>query len=124
MSADNAIAPFDFLVTAAEPVKVEVKATCGSFNQILHISTGQLAEMQTGEPFSLYRVYALDGHVAKLRVATDLRAFAVTVLGQLAGLPGGVEADRLSVRPDTLPFGDEISIDLTDGGDEADATPV
>jgi hypothetical protein len=119
VSNENAIAPFDFRLGSGVGEKVEVKSTCGGFSQVLHISVGQLVEMQRDEPYSLYRVYALDEHRAKLRIATGLRQFAETVLHQLSGLPNGVEVDSVSVRPDSLPFGEEVTIDLTPAEDTA-----
>ena len=87
----------------------------------MYISAGQLIEMQAAEPYSLYRVYALDEHTAKLRIAKDLKPFADSVLQQLNARPEGVTADGISVRPDVLTFGEEIRIDLTEA-EEADET--
>ena len=121
---ENAIAPFDFRLGGGVGEKVEVKSTCGAFGQVIHISLGQLVEMRGTQPYRLYRVYALDEHKANLRTAKELRQFAETVLRQLGGLPTGVEADGISVRPDTLTFGEEVVIDLTPADDSTELNSV
>ncbi|MGL5095247.1 MAG: hypothetical protein ACRC7O_08430, partial [Fimbriiglobus sp.] len=78
------------------------------------VSAAQLSEMQGDAPYSLYRVYELDERTAKLRIAKGLRAFTDAVLDRLSALPAGVRADSVSVDPATLPFGEEIQIELTD----------
>ena len=42
----------------------------------------------------------------------------------LGGLPTGVEADGISVRPDTLTFGEEVVIDLTPADDSPELNSV
>lgn len=116
-SDDNAISPFDFWLklSGRDRSKVEVKSTTGDFNQAIHISISELIEMQSStERYDLYRVYALDEQTARLRIAENLKAIAEQVLRHLHALPVGVTADGISVRPDSLTFGPEIIIDLTD----------
>lgn len=113
-SSDNAISPFDFRCKAGQFRKIEVKSTCGDFNQVIHVSMGELVEMQTSaEQYDLYRVYALDEHTAKLRIAENMKEFAGRVLQQLSSLPAGVTCDSISVRPDSLPFKPETTITVT-----------
>jgi hypothetical protein len=57
-------------------------------------------------------VYALeDGH-GSLRIAENVREFAAGVLQSLERLPPGVTADGVSVRPNSMNFGPELSIHL------------
>lgn len=115
ISNDNAIAPHDFeMKPRGEDLRrVEVKSTNGPFSQVMHVSIAQLIEMADATvPYDLYRVYALDDRKAKLRVATGLRAVAEGILATLRGLPAGVTVDGVSVKPDSLTFGTETSIEL------------
>ena len=93
--------------------KVDVKSTTGDFRQIIHISMAELLEMQeSSEQYDLYRVYGLDDRRANLRIASNVKTFAEQILPQLTTLPQGVTVDAISVRPEELPFGDAIAIDL------------
>lgn len=117
ISAENAIAPYDFTLKPAGQVngKIEVKSTNADFTQVLHLSVAQVIEMRdSSEPYHIYRVYELDERKAKLRIATNVKAFAEQVLDRFAGLPPGVTADGISVRPDVLPFAPELVIELPD----------
>ncbi len=119
---ENAIAAFDFTVKLhGQPnSKVEVKSTSGKFTQILHLSVSQLIEIRdSADPYHIYRVYELDDRYAKLRIATDVRAFAEQVLDRFSQLPQGVTVDSISIRPETLPFGTEMIVDVPDNGDHA-----
>jgi hypothetical protein len=62
------------------------------------------------ERYDLYRVYSMSGAACKLRVAKNLRHFAVEILKLLEGLPSGVTADGFSVDPSALEFGEDIVI--------------
>lgn len=120
VSAENAISPYDFVVQPkGKPSgKVEVKSTRGDFNQTMHLSVAQLLEMRDSTELSeIYRLYELDDGRAKLRIASSGRGFADQVLAQFAGLPAGVTIDGISVRPDVLEFGAEISIELPGPGE-------
>ncbi len=119
VSDENAIASYDFTVKLqGKPNgKVEVKSTSGKFTQIIHLSFAQLREIcNSTEPYHIYRVYELDDRQAKLRIATDVRTFAEQVLDRFSELPFGVTVDSISIRPETLPFGPEMNIDLPDDG--------
>lgn len=111
---ENAISPFDFWVKKnSERRKVEVKSTTGDFSQVLHISMSELLELRDSqEPYDLYRVYSIDENTAKLRVAECPRDFAKEALSALEGLPEGVTADGVSVKPDSVQFGPEVEIQI------------
>ncbi len=120
VSAENAIAPFDFRLKPrdGDDGKVEVKSTNGDFNQIFHLSIAQLIEIRdSAEPYEVYRLYELEQRKASLRIASDMKPFAATVLAKFEGLPRTVTVDGISVRPDSLPFGPPIQIELPDAFD-------
>ncbi len=120
-SIENAIEPFDFLLRPQANIsqKVEVKSTCGDFNQVFHVSMSELLEMELSqERYDLYRVYALDEGTGQLRIAQAMKGFASSVLAHLRSLPAGVRADSVSIRPNTLAFGEEITIDITEADDQ------
>lgn len=113
----NAVAPYDFtLLQAGKPMRrLEAKSTSGGFANPIHISLAELNEMaQESVPYDLYRLHSINDTSARLRIAQDLKGFARDVLKSLETLPRGVTADSVSVKPDTLPFGEEIIIELLD----------
>lgn len=117
VSRENAISPFDFRLypNPNSSVKIDVKSTCGEFRQIMHISIAELFEMRDStERYDLYRVYALDEGMAKLRIAEDVKEFADGILESFDSLRPGVTVDAISVRPDIMNFGPEITITLLD----------
>jgi hypothetical protein len=113
VAIENAILPFDFWLrpTSTTRRKVEVKSTTGDFKQVMHLSMSELIEMRDSlEPYDIYRIYGLDEQTAKLRVAENIKDFAVGIIGTLENLPEGVTADGISVKPASLPFGQERAI--------------
>ncbi|MCH8267446.1 MAG: hypothetical protein IH846_08010, partial [Acidobacteria bacterium] len=65
-SDSNAIAPYDFLVVLhdGQEIVIDVKSISGEFERPIHISSAELKEM-TGRPrYDLYRVLALQRHLA------------------------------------------------------------
>jgi Domain of unknown function (DUF3883) len=112
-SADNAIAPYDFRVTGAQgETYVDVKATEGEFSRTIHVSLAELGEMAQRPSYEIYRVYGMNNSVANVRIASDLRRFASTVLGTFERLEAGVAADGVSVRPEILKFGPPTALRL------------
>jgi hypothetical protein len=111
----NAVAPFDFRLHQNDgmAVSVEVKATAGLFEAIVHISLNELRAMNTGtDRYDLYRVFEMTSDTAKLRIAQDMKAFAAKLLATTNGLPTGVTIDSVSVAPSVLNFGKEVIIQL------------
>lgn len=109
----NAVAPYDFRVHEknGSPVSVEVKATAGSFDAVVHISLNELRAMNTGtDRYDLYRVFEMTSGTAKVRVARDMKTFAAKLLAAANGLPAGVTIDSVSVAPSILSFGKEVVI--------------
>jgi len=112
----NAISPFDFVVhpSLGPSRKLDVKSTAGEFTNPIHISMSELVEMASSETmYDIYRLYAVAEDFARMRIAKDLRGFALTVLNSLRALPPGVKVDGVSVDPLQLPFDEnDIVIDF------------
>lgn len=116
-SAANAVAPYDFTLLDGGKAarRIDAKSTTGDFRNPIHVSLAELVEMaQGGAPYDIYRLYSVNEASARLRIAENLRSFAVGVLHKFSGLPVGVTVDGVSVNPDVLNFGEEITIDLSE----------
>ena len=113
-SAQNAVSPYDFRATDARGTEtyIDVKATGGEFERTIHISLAELDEIAARDRYEIYRVYGMTEAVARLRVASDLKPFARAVLAILDRLQAGVLADGVSVKPEVLRFGAEITLRL------------
>lgn len=118
----NAVSPFDFRVTQINDQQelVDVKTTSGAFERDLHISIPELKTMALGaNPYRIFRVFEATKDGAKMRISTEIKAFAIGALDVLAKLPKGVTADSVSVEPAALVFSDPIA--LHPPADEDDA---
>lgn len=116
VSDSNAIAPYDFTITEADfsERNVDAKSTSGDFNNPIHVSIAELMEMANSEKsYDIYRLYSVRESYARLRIAADVKSFAIKVLDELDNLPEGVSVDSISISPKTLHFDDEIEIDFT-----------
>jgi hypothetical protein len=109
-SSENAIEAYDFVVE--DEIYIDVKATSGSFEQKIHVSINELLHMRDLGRYKIYRVYEMDGKIAKLRVSEELKDFSTTVLGQIDPVVEGVRVDNVSVAPQVLEFGEEITIQM------------
>lgn len=118
----NAVAPYDFSAQFAdktEPTAIEVKATTGDFERTLHISMNELLAMASEDDYRLYRVYGVsDEDTAKMRIATDVRDMATSLLRLFEQLPKGVTVDGVSVRPALFKFAQEMTIKLVEIDEE------
>jgi hypothetical protein len=116
VSDDNAVAPYDFTyITSGNKVLLDVKSTTGAFTRTIHLSTNELRQIASGgDRYDLYRVYAINGNEAKLRIAQDLKKFAVNIFDSLDKLREGVTPGGFSVDPELLGFGKEITIAVPD----------
>jgi hypothetical protein len=114
VSDDNAVSPYDFRVRIdGETVLIEVKATENAFQTPVHVSYNELLQMRDpSERYDLYRVYEISGPIAQVRVAENLREFAINVLDVLERLPEGIRSDSVSVSPEVLPFQNSFPIYL------------
>lgn len=124
VSAQNAIAPYDFHLTESggEQVFVEVKSTTSHFASRFHISFNELLAMGSeSERHDLYRVYEMGDEAAQLRIAQDLGHFARSINQVLRDLPNGVRPKGVSVSPAVLPFGEAATIRVFDESEGDDA---
>lgn len=119
VSLENAVSPFDF--TVDEPsgrTMLDVKATKGDFRNRVHISINELLHMRDMEQvYQIYRVYNMTESSAKVRISENMNTFASTVIPILEALPMGVDSDGISVDPNILFFGPEITIFLKEEED-------
>lgn len=121
VSRDNAIAPYDFAIasTAGHSERLDVKATTGPFRNTLHISINELLHCADATvPYRIYRVFAIDGRKARMRISESLTKFAASVIPILEKLPAGVSADGISIDPAKLEFGPDIELKLDADGDD------
>ena len=120
VSRDNAIAPYDFLVQESDSSEtfIDVKTTEKEFDRTIHLSTNELKQIQAVPRYRIYRVYAIEGSRAALRISGDLNELAENVLSVSQQLPEGVAIDGISLSPSRLKFGDEIEIRVTDDEDD------
>lgn len=112
-SRENAVAPYDFKITATDNTisLLDVKSTSGKFETIFHISRAELITMANGaECYALYRVYDLTENGGRLRIVSDMRLFAKELLEKLALLPAGISVDSISCSPDLLDFSDSFEL--------------
>jgi hypothetical protein len=115
-SQDNAVSPFDFWrEDAGKRSFLDVKATSGGFERTIHISLPELEMMaDSSEPYYIYRVYEVEERAAKLRISGEMRDLARKVLEVLRGLPSGIYSDGISLSPEILDCGDEITLTMPD----------
>ena len=113
----NAIAPYDFRVERTGAwQKLEIKTTAGDFKREFYLSFGELCEMASGEEeYVIGRVYQASPKGAKLRISQELQAYGRSILDVFTSLPEGVTSNGVTVRPDDLMFGEEISLIMPNG---------
>ena len=99
----NAVAPYDFRLTlAGADEMVDVKTTVGGFDTAFHLSLNELKQAVCAPGvYRIYRVYDIRGQ-PRLRISTDLKAFAAALWAQVQGLPAGVMADGFTLKPTLL----------------------
>ncbi len=115
----NAIAPYDFRVQSDGGwSKLEIKTTPGDFFREVHLPLSELREVVHGaEPYRIGRVYRASRGGAKMRVSQELRAYGKSIIDVFAGLPSGVTANGVTIRPDAAMFGVEISLTVPSDDD-------
>jgi hypothetical protein len=105
---ENAISPYDFSIVALDEsvILIDVKTTKGDFNNRIHISFNELLQMREAQRYDLYRVFSIEDDFAQLRIAKDIKSFAINIIEVLQNLPSGVKSDGISVSPSMLNFGE------------------
>jgi Domain of unknown function (DUF3883) len=121
VARENAVAPFDFTVTslAGQLERLDVKATTGPFRNPIHLSINEVLHgAEELVPYRIYRVYAIEGRKAKMRISEPIAGLVVSVVPILEKLPAGVSADGISIDPAKLVFGPEIELALNSSDSE------
>ena len=116
ISQDNAIAPYDFVVSRDDGVecRIDVKSTAGTFDVPLHVSVNELRAITEDVPYKIYRVFELDAveYRAKLRVVEKCQPLAEEILARLVKLPAGIGVASVAVHPTLLEWGEEKEIQI------------
>lgn len=103
--------PWDFVKRSpsGEEERLDVKATRGKFSNVIYLSLNEIKGILASESYEIWRVYEMDDATgtAKLRISTDVRAFAEEIFDALAALPAGIGVGSFSFNPALLLFGDE-----------------
>ncbi len=112
VSKENAISQYDFcILNGGQKTLIDVKSTQGCFDNLIHISYGELKRMAFGqEKYDIYRVYGLNDGIAKLKISESLKSFASDIFEIFKGLPDGIIPEGISVPTSLLIFGPEIEI--------------
>lgn len=94
-----------------EKTLIDVKSTQGNFDNLIHISYGELKKMVLGpEKYDIYRVYKLSEAGAKLKISRSMKLFASGIFYIFKGLPDGVIPEGISVATSLLDFGQEKEV--------------
>lgn len=112
-SDENAVAPYDFEIFYFDGSKrlADVKSTSGDFGRKIHVSLNELKLMAHGDSeYALCRAYSVTENTAKLRIASNTKTFALSILEVLSNLPEGIQADSVSIDPQLLDFDEELDI--------------
>lgn len=117
ISKENAGSPYDFYIVTLDGEKtlIDVKSTQGNFNNLIHISYGELKRIVLGpERYDIYRVYKLSESSAKLKIASSIlmKSFASGIFEIFKELPNGVIPEGISVATSLLYFGQEREIEI------------
>lgn len=112
----NPISPYDFVILKnSNPVTyIDAKSTRGKFENPIHISIAELECMvNQGVVYDIYRVHSIKEERAKLRIISNMKSYAETVLAALRHLPAGTTADGISTAPNILRFDEDQEISIS-----------
>ena len=107
MSQENAISPYDFMLTmkGGEIRHADAKSTSGDFGAPIYLSMAEIRHAVNSDvPYDIYRLYNVKESGAQLRIARDIKARLIPLLDSLTGVPDGVSVDSLSFKPDFFDF--------------------
>ena len=108
-SAENAVAPFDFELTSPDGQRtlVDAKATSGAFDNVIHLSLGEIIEASRDVPYRIYRVFGLDENGGKLCISGEIQPLARRLKGlHETYMPVGVRVDGYSIDTTLLNWSD------------------
>jgi hypothetical protein len=85
-------------------VRVDVKATRGTFDAGFYVSINELKAMSQGIGYRIYRISAVNesDRTADLTVSADVGDWASQMVRALRGLPAGLDAMNFRVDPSAL----------------------
>lgn len=115
-SKTNAVSPYDFEVTEAqsgEVVRIDAKSTSLDWRQPIHMSLAEVNEAARGGRYDLWRLFEVGLGQGKLKIATDIGAFAAKIRDSL-NLPEGVTVDTVSIDPEQLDWQEEGNVLMGD----------
>ena len=110
VSANNAVAPFDFetFTATGERTLIDAKSTTGPFENVIHLSLAEIIEAAGDVPYRIFRVFDLKEDGGKLRISDDIQPLAQTLMALHENhMPAGVRVDGFSVTTAALTWGTE-----------------
>lgn len=113
---EDAISPFDFMVSHADGTTshVEVKTTSSVGPRAFHISIAEVTAAAGARRYDLYRVSGWNGSGAMLRIADDINGWAKSLLVSVAALPAGVRPQNFLVDEDQFSWSDPLQLKVFD----------
>lgn len=117
VSSQNAVAPYDFSIVDHNNTTtfVDVKSTAGPFNNVVHLSLGEMICASGATPYRIYRVFELTENDGKLRVSTPINDIATGLMAiQESYMPIGVRVDGFSLAVTTMEWGETRVIERYD----------
>lgn len=117
VSAENAVAPYDFETVGAPGNKtfIDVKSTNGPFDNAIHLSLAEVIEAAGDTPYHIYRVFGLNEDGGKLRISNDIRPLARHLKAtHEAHMPAGIRVDGFSVATAALTWNAEELVERED----------
>lgn len=117
VSQENAISPNDFMLTmnSGEIRHADAKSTSGDFGAPIYLSMAEIRHAVNSDvPYDIYRLYNVKEFGAQVRIALNIKARLIPLLGSLAGVPEGVRIDSLSFTPDFFDFSSDVKIIVGD----------
>ena len=116
-SSKNAVSPFDFetISTTGQRTLIDAKSTAGKFENPIHLSLSEIIEASGEAPYVIFRVFEIDDDGAKLRISSDIRAFAQKLKTiHETHMPQGIRVDGFSVSTGALEWEAELYIERSE----------
>lgn len=124
VASENAIAPYDFeVVIDGAKQLIDAKSTGGPFTNPLHVSLAELREMaESDHPYRIYRLYEVKEDSAKVAISVPMATMAASILACVddslkENALTGVTVDSVSIRPNTIKWEQELTIENQDSDD-------
>lgn len=124
VASENAIAPYDFeVVIDGTKQLIDAKSTGGPFTNPLHVSLAELREMaESDHVYRIYRLYEVKEDSAKVAISAPMSTMAASILACIddslkENALTGVTVDSVSIRPNTIEWEHELTIENQDSDD-------